>query len=123
MAADFSGADAEGAWMKEAYEALETTQVLFLCKFGAAMCARAGSATAVPEMPAHLTARLPYGEPTQPFEADNRELEPLSSLRRQQPQRIDASGIFEVASEHHQPLKLFIPARIACIHRQALDRP
>ncbi len=119
MAAGFSGADAEGAWMKEACEALETTQVLFLCKFGAAMRARAGSAAAMPEMPAHLS----YGEPTQPFEADNRELEPLSSLRRQQPQRIDASGIFEAASEHHQPLKLFIPARIACVRRQALDRP
>src|ERR1700674_2380699 len=44
MQAAFAGTDAEGAWVwKDAYEALEATQVLFLRKFGRAMRARAGS--------------------------------------------------------------------------------
>ena len=41
MEAAFGGTDAEGAWVwKDAYEALEAAQVLFLRKFGA-RCARA----------------------------------------------------------------------------------
>ncbi|MGH7100130.1 MAG: hypothetical protein ACREE4_21125 [Stellaceae bacterium] len=59
MEAAFGGSDADGAWVwKEAYEALEAAQVLFLRKFGAAMRARAGSAAAMLEMLARLAARL-----------------------------------------------------------------
>ena len=44
METAFAGSDAEGAWVwKDAYEALEAAQVLFLRKYGAAMRARAGS--------------------------------------------------------------------------------
>ena len=43
MEAGFGATDAEGAWVwKDAYEALEAAQVLFLRKFGAAMHSRAG---------------------------------------------------------------------------------
>jgi predicted RNA methylase len=60
MEAAFGGTDADGAWVwKEAYEALEAAQVLFLRKFGAAMRARAGSAAAMLDMLARLAARLP----------------------------------------------------------------
>ena len=60
MEAAFGGTDAEGAWVwKDAYEALEAAQVLFLRKFGAAMRARAGSAAAMLEMLTRLAARLP----------------------------------------------------------------
>ena len=64
----FCGSDAEGAWVwKDAYEALEAAQVLFLRKFGAAMRTRAGSAAApgsspgqaMLEMLTRLAARLP----------------------------------------------------------------
>jgi hypothetical protein len=59
MEAAFAGTDAEGAWVwKDAYEACEAAQVIFLRKFGAAMRSRAGSATAMLEMLAHLAARL-----------------------------------------------------------------
>jgi len=44
---------------KDAYEALEAAQVLFLRKFGAAMRTRAGSAAAMLEMLTRLAARLP----------------------------------------------------------------
>src|ERR1700751_2763867 len=42
------GSDADGAWVwKDAYEALEAAQIMFLRKFGAAMPTRAGSAPAM----------------------------------------------------------------------------
>src|SRR5262245_17244870 len=42
METAFGGTDAEGAWVwKDAYEALEAAQVIFLRKFGAAMRSRA----------------------------------------------------------------------------------
>src|SRR5260370_677443 len=60
MEAAFGGTDAEGAWVwKDAYEALEAAQVLFLRKFGAAMRSRAGSAAAMLEMLTRLSARVP----------------------------------------------------------------
>src|SRR5580700_638446 len=60
MEAAFAGTDAEGAWVwKDAYEALETAQVLFLRKFGGAMRSRAGSAAAMLEMLTRLSARVP----------------------------------------------------------------
>jgi hypothetical protein len=50
MEAAFGGSDAEGVWVwKDAYEALEAAQVLFLRKFGGAMHARAGSPAAMLE--------------------------------------------------------------------------
>jgi hypothetical protein len=59
MEAAFGGSDAEGAWVwKDAYEALEAVQVLFLRKFGAAMRSRAGSAAAILEMLTRLAGRL-----------------------------------------------------------------
>jgi hypothetical protein len=59
MEAAFGGTDAEGAWVwKDAYEALEAAQVLFLRKFGAAMRTRAGSAAAMLEMLTRLAGRL-----------------------------------------------------------------
>ena len=60
METAFCGSDAEGAWVwKDAYEALEAAQVMFLRKFGAAMRTRAGSAPAMLEMLTRLAARLP----------------------------------------------------------------
>src|SRR6202049_4794340 len=59
MEAAFGGSDAEGAWVwKDAYEALEAAQVLFLRKFGAAMRARAGSRAAMLDMLMRLSERL-----------------------------------------------------------------
>jgi predicted RNA methylase len=59
MEAAFGASDAEGAWVwKDAYEALEAAQVLFLRKFGAAMRARAGSAAPMLEMLTRLSQRL-----------------------------------------------------------------
>ena len=60
MEAAFAASDADGAWVwKDAYEALEAAQVLFLRKYGAAMRARAGSPGALLDMLARLAARLP----------------------------------------------------------------
>jgi hypothetical protein len=60
METAFCGTDAEGAWVwKDAYEALEAAQVMFLRKFGGAMRTRAGSAAAMLEMLTRLAARLP----------------------------------------------------------------
>ena len=60
MEAAFGGADAEGVWVwKDAYEALEAAQVLFLRKFGGAMHARAGSRQAMLDMLTRLAERLP----------------------------------------------------------------
>jgi predicted RNA methylase len=60
METAFAASDADGAWVwKDAYEALEAAQVLFLRKFGAAMRARAGSPKAMLEMLARLAERLP----------------------------------------------------------------
>jgi predicted RNA methylase len=60
MEAAFSASDAAGAWAwKDAYEAAEAAQVLFLRKFGRAMKSRAGSAIAMLEMLNRLAERLP----------------------------------------------------------------
>jgi predicted RNA methylase len=60
METAFCGTDAEGAWLwKDAYDACEAAQVMFLRKFGAAMRTRAGSPTAMIEMLARLAERLP----------------------------------------------------------------
>ncbi len=60
MEAAFGGSDAAGAWVwKDAYEALEAAQVLFLRKFGGAMRARAGSPAAMLDMLTRLAERLP----------------------------------------------------------------
>ena len=59
METAFCGTDAEGAWVwKDAYEALEAAQILFLRKFGMAMRTRAGSAAAMLEMLNRLARRL-----------------------------------------------------------------
>ena len=59
METAFCGTDAEGAWVwKDAYEALEAAQILFLRKFGMAMRTRAGSAAAMLEMLTRLAGRL-----------------------------------------------------------------
>jgi P-loop containing NTP hydrolase pore-1/C-terminal domain on Strawberry notch homologue len=59
MEAAFAGTDAEAAWLwKDAYEALEAAQILFLRKFGAAMRSRAGSPAAMLEMLTRLAGRL-----------------------------------------------------------------
>ncbi len=59
METAFCGTDAEGAWVwKDAYEALEAAQILFLRKFGGAMRSRAGSAAAMLEMLNRLAQRL-----------------------------------------------------------------
>ena len=60
METAFCASDADGAWVwKDAYEALEAAQVMFLRKFGAAMRTRAGSSAAMLEMLTRLAARLP----------------------------------------------------------------
>ena len=59
MEGAFSASDADGAWVwKDAYEALEAAQVLFLRKFGVAMRTRAGSAAAMLDMLTRLAGRL-----------------------------------------------------------------
>jgi predicted RNA methylase len=59
METAFCGTDPEGAWLwKDAYEALEAAQVLFLRKYGMAMRTRAGSAPAMLEMLTRLAGRL-----------------------------------------------------------------
>jgi hypothetical protein len=59
METAFGASDAEGAWVwKDAYEALEAAQVLFLRKFGGAMRSRAGSGTAMLTMLSRLAERL-----------------------------------------------------------------
>jgi hypothetical protein len=60
MESAFGATDAEGAWLwKDAYDALEAAQVMFLRKFGGAMRTRAGSAAAMLEMLVRLAGRLP----------------------------------------------------------------
>jgi len=60
MEQTFGGTDAEGAWSwKDAYEACEAAQVLFLRKFGPAMRARAETPIALLAMLAKLAALLP----------------------------------------------------------------
>jgi P-loop containing NTP hydrolase pore-1/C-terminal domain on Strawberry notch homologue len=59
METAFCGSDAEGVWAwKDAYEAAEAAQVMFLRKFGAAMRTRAGSAAAMLDMLTRLSQRL-----------------------------------------------------------------
>src|SRR5690242_8976598 len=59
METAFCGTDAEGVWLwKDAYEALEAAQVMFLRKFGTAMRSRAGSPAAMLEMLTRLAGRL-----------------------------------------------------------------
>ena len=60
METAFCGSDAQGAWVwKDAYDALEAAQVMFLRKFGNAMRTRAGSATSMLDMLTRLAGRLP----------------------------------------------------------------
>ncbi|MDP2620688.1 MAG: strawberry notch family protein [Hyphomicrobiales bacterium] len=60
MGQAFGGTDAEGAWSwKDAYEACEAAQVLFLRKFGPTMRARAETPTALLAMLVKLAALLP----------------------------------------------------------------
>jgi predicted RNA methylase len=60
MEAAFGGSDAEGAWIwKDAYDACEAAQVLFLRTFGPAMRARAGTPAALLAMIAKLAALTP----------------------------------------------------------------
>ncbi|MGE3282588.1 MAG: strawberry notch-like NTP hydrolase domain-containing protein [Alphaproteobacteria bacterium] len=60
MEAAFGVSDAAGAWAwKDAYEAAEAAQVLFLRKFGRAMRSRAGSSAAMLDMLSRLSERLP----------------------------------------------------------------
>ena len=60
METAFCGSDADGLWVwKDAYDALEAAQVLYLRKSGMAMRARARSAAAMLEMLAQLAARIP----------------------------------------------------------------
>ena len=60
METAFAASDAEGAWVwKDAYEALEAAEVLFLRKFGTAMRTRAGSPAAMLDMLVRLSGRLP----------------------------------------------------------------
>jgi predicted RNA methylase len=59
METAFGVSDAEGGWVwKDAYEASEAAQVMFLRKFGAAMRTRAGAAAAMLEMLARLSQRI-----------------------------------------------------------------
>jgi predicted RNA methylase len=60
MEAAFGASDAAGAWAwKDAYEAAEAAQVLFLRKFGRAMKSRGGSSAAMLDMLTRLAERLP----------------------------------------------------------------
>ena len=60
MEAAFGAADTAGAWVwKDAYEACEVAQVLFLRRHGPAMRARAGSPTGMLAMLARLAALAP----------------------------------------------------------------
>lgn len=60
MCQSFGGSDAEGLWQwKDAYEACEIAQALFLRKFGHVMQARAESPTATAAMLAKLARLLP----------------------------------------------------------------
>ncbi|WP_375458569.1 strawberry notch-like NTP hydrolase domain-containing protein [uncultured Enterovirga sp.] len=60
MEAAFGGSDAEGCWAwKDAYEACEAAQVLFLRRFGPAMSRRAGTAGAFGAMLARVAGLLP----------------------------------------------------------------
>src|SRR5689334_16689431 len=60
MEAAFGCTDAEGAWLwKDAYEALEAAQVMFLRKFGGAMRSRAGSPAVMLGMLTRLAGRMP----------------------------------------------------------------
>ncbi|WP_136661558.1 strawberry notch family protein, partial [Nitratireductor sp. XY-223] len=56
----FGGSDAEGLWSwKDAYEACEAAQVLFLCKYGRAMRENTASAEALLAMVSRIAGLLP----------------------------------------------------------------
>src|SRR4051794_32592707 len=60
MESAFGASDASGIWAwKDAYEAAEAAQVLFLRKFGRAMRSRAGSPAVMLDMLTRLSERLP----------------------------------------------------------------
>ncbi len=60
MEAAFGASDASGAWnWKTAYDACEAATVLFLRRYGAAMCAKAASPAAMLPMLARITGLLP----------------------------------------------------------------
>jgi hypothetical protein len=66
MIASFGASDAEGAWdWKTAYEACEAAQILFLRKFGPAMCERAASSTRFLTMLTKLQRELDDNESAQ----------------------------------------------------------
>ena len=89
METAFCASDAEGAWLwKDAYEALEAAQVLFLRKYGNAMRARAGDAMAMLEMLIRLAGRLPSQtrrseNPNTSSNSQHRSLSALSPPKRQ----------------------------------------
>ncbi|ODT65236.1 MAG: methylase [Pelagibacterium sp. SCN 63-23] len=69
----FGGSDADGFWVwKDAYDACEAAQVLFLRQFGASMTARSGSARKLLAMLVQVAALLPTytrrDEDTQAFQ-------------------------------------------------------
>jgi len=60
MEAAFGASDSTGAWVwKDAYEACEAAQVLFLRRFGSAMQAKAGTRTAMLAMLARVATLVP----------------------------------------------------------------
>ncbi len=60
LTTEFGGSDAEGYWSwKDAYEATEAAQVLFLRKFGSAISSRTNTPAAALSILTRLTARIP----------------------------------------------------------------
>ena len=60
MERTFGGSDADGTWdWKTAYDSCEAATVLFLRKFGPAMCAKAASTAAMLPMLAKIAGLLP----------------------------------------------------------------
>ncbi|MCO5163909.1 MAG: strawberry notch family protein [Mesorhizobium sp.] len=60
MTESFGGTDAQGFWIwKDAYEALEATQILFLHRFGSAILSRSASPEATLAMMKRIAARVP----------------------------------------------------------------
>ncbi|MCB1486405.1 MAG: methylase, partial [Bauldia sp.] len=67
MSSSFGGTDAEGFWIwKDAYEALEAAQVLFLRRFGPAILSRSTS----PEAPLAMMRRIAELVPTHTRRSD-----------------------------------------------------
>ena len=107
METAFCGSDAEGAWVwKDAYEALEAAQVLFLRKFGAAMRTRAGAAAA----PGSKPAPDPIRGPGQAM------LEMLTRLTARVPSQTRRSEEAEQLQQFSTPIPLgFVAAEAAML--------